>query len=124
AVPADLRFALGETSPLPAGRLIELELDAGDGVLWRCALRRGRLELRGPDARLVESLLVPADARLVGPRGDEGEAHPGRIAINEAPPAWLVDANHPVRYLRLDASPSQAATVSLAQGRVTAITRT
>ncbi len=99
------RFAVGETSAMaPSARRIELDVAAGSELMYRCALKRGVLELRGPDAGLLERLDVPANAVVVGAKGDLGLATAGVITTGSAPPAWLVTAAESVRYLRI-ASP-------------------
>lgn len=117
-VPAEIRLAPGSPAPLGAAERIELQIDPADGPLWRAALRRGVLELRGPDARLADALQVPAGAVLVGPGGAEGPAPAGRIAAGAAPPGWLVDARRPVRYVRLPGASARTVTATVARGAV------
>lgn len=100
-VPLLSRFAPGEaTGPAPAARVLEFDVAEGGDRLYRCVLRRGGLEIRGPDARRLERLEVPAGTAIVGPRGDEGFAAIGTLAAGQTPPPWL-DAVRPVRYLRV-----------------------
>jgi oligopeptide transport system permease protein len=110
--------------PAPTARRLEFRLAAGSAQAYRCALRQGRLELRGPDARQLERLAIPAGAVIVGPAGDEGFAVAGELAAGGPAPAWLVDAGRPVRYLRLFApGPEQIWEITRgADGRVEAIT--
>lgn len=118
--PAEIALVPGAPAPLGARARIELQVDPADGPLWRAALRRGALELRGPDARLAAELDVPAGAVLVGPGGDEGPAEAGLLAAGGPPPAWLVDPRRPVRYLRLPGSPPLAVVAAVADGRIAA----
>lgn len=99
-VPLLTRLVPGQPGP-HAGSVLEYDLSGGGERLYRCVLRRGALELRGPDARRLERLTVPADAVIVGPRGDEGRAPPGELVAGGTPPAWL-NAAAPVRYLRIE----------------------
>lgn len=99
-VPLLTRLVPGARGP-HAGAVLEYDLSGGGERLYRCVLRRGALELRGPDARRLERLAVPADAVIVGPRGDEGFAAPGELVAGGPPPAWLTAAA-PVRYLRIE----------------------
>ena len=117
------RFAPGEATALAAGcRQLELTLSAGADRLYRCALRRGSLEIRGPDARLLDSLTVPLGAVVVGPLGVEGAAVAGELRAGGAAPRWLVDPARPVRYLRLsEATAVQLWSIDCNDGRVSAI---
>lgn len=122
-VPLLTRFANGERGG-PPGRILEYVLRGGDDRLFRCVLRRGVLELRGPDARRLTRLEVPAGAVVVGPRGDEGAAAPGALVAGGPPPAWLTPTA-PVRYLRT-VGPGAEVRVRIereADGTVTSITR-
>ncbi len=120
------RFVVGERSGLlPTARSIELDLSSGPERLYRCALRRGVLEIRAPDARLIPMLAVPAGAVVVGPQGVEGAATAGELRAGGPAPRWLVDATRPVRYLRLaETAAVQTWTVQRdVDGTVTAISR-
>ena len=99
------RFAVGEAGTMaPSARHIELDVASGSEIMYRCVLKRGVLELRGPDARPLDHLDVPANAVVVGSEGDVGLATASIITAGSAPPAWLVTTAQPVRYLRI-ASP-------------------
>ncbi len=120
------RFVPGERSALAAGaRQLELQLATGAERLYRCALRRGALEIRGPDARLLDHLDVPVGAVVIGPQGVERTAQAGALHAGGDAPRWLVDAAKPVRYLRLS-DPGALQTWVIAcdgDGTVTSITR-
>lgn len=120
-VPAELDLAPGRAAPLGAHARIELEVDPADGPLWRLALRRGVLEIRAPDARLAEGLDVPAGSIVLGPQGPERPAPAGRLAAGAAPPAGLLDARNPVRYLRLPGSAPRTVIATVADGRITGL---
>lgn len=119
AVPAELNLASGAAAPLHAQHSIQLDLDPGDGPLWRCALRRGVLELRAPDARLSAELEVPPGSLLLGPQGPAGAALPGLLRAGQPPPAWLVDTAQPVRYVRLPGSARHTLELAISDGRLT-----
>ncbi len=121
-VPLLTRLAPGQPGP-HTGSVLEYDLAGGGDRLYRCVLRRGALELRGPDARRLERLAVPTDAVIVGPDGDEGRAPPGELVAGGPPPPWLTTAA-PVRYLRIEGTEAvRRLRVEQDQGRVTAIFR-
>lgn len=116
ALPA-IELTPGAPAPWQARRSLELHLDPGDGALWRLALRRGGLEIRGPDARLARQLDVPPGTVVVGPDGDEGPARVQRLSAGAPPPDFL-SAARPVRYLRLPGSVASVVRATVADGRI------
>jgi oligopeptide transport system permease protein len=120
-VPAELDLTPGTSAPLAARSRIELHIDPGDGPLWRLAMRRGVLEIRAPDARLATRLDIPIGSVVVGPQGDERLAQPERLLAGHVPPAWLLDAARPVRYLRLPGSAPTVVHAVVTDGRISSI---
>jgi oligopeptide transport system permease protein len=80
------------------------------------------LELRDPGARLAPSRAVPPGSVLLGPDGVVGSAVAGTVRSGEAAPGWLVEARHPVRYLRLPGSAPRTVIATVADGRIAAVT--
>lgn len=122
AAPERLVLTVGQPPPLPASDSLVIELDPGN-ARWRAAMRRGLLQLRSPDARLADSLLVPSGSVLESPGDVEAFARPGLIRAGTSPPAWLVDAAQPVRYLRLPGGTVQLISARVADGVVVALER-
>ncbi|MCX8040241.1 MAG: ABC transporter permease [Planctomycetota bacterium] len=122
AVPLVVRLAVG--APGPGGRRAVYEVDEGEERLYRCALRRGRLEIIGPDAQPVGELALPPTALIFGPGGCEGPAGPGVLRAGGAPPPWL-HAAAPVRYVSIrDPGPLRSVVVEQdGAGRIARIVR-